>query len=176
MAQIPSVDVARPSRCPVCGAPSVMPGRRILLQGHGLRERLRFGPEEPGGRPVVAGIKVRRYLCKRCPSVIVVAPRGLLPRLRYGAVAVALALGLWAAEVLTAAEVRKVVSPFAIVGHEARRSWRSLRRWARLPPWPFEPRAGPLRDRARELVQHLAGHASAAGPLTLLACQGALRC
>jgi len=60
---------------------------------------MRLGPEELGGRSVVGSITVRRYRCTRCTAVHVVVPRGVLPRLRYGAVAVALALALWSVEV-----------------------------------------------------------------------------
>lgn len=101
-------------------------------------------------------------------------PRGVLPRLRYGAVAVALALARWAADGLPASEVRAAVSPFRIVGHDARRGWGSLRRWARGSPWDARSRAADARQRARDVVQHLAGHAREPGPLTALACAGAL--
>ena len=56
---------------------------------------MRLGPEELGGRSVSTTIEVRRYRCVRCHAVLVVVPRGVLPRLRYGAVAVALALARW---------------------------------------------------------------------------------
>ncbi|MDX1579644.1 MAG: hypothetical protein R3266_14255 [Gemmatimonadota bacterium] len=96
--------------------------------------------------------------------MLVVVPRGVLPRLRYGAVAVALALAPWAVEGLPASEVRAVVSSFRVVGHDARRGWRSLRRWARGSPWRARLCGGDARDRARDLVQHLAGHALDPGP------------
>ena len=69
---------------------------------------MRLGPLELGGRSVVGSITVRRYRCTRCTAVHVVVPRGVLPRLRYGAVAVALALALWSVEGLPASAVRTV--------------------------------------------------------------------
>lgn len=117
----------------------------MRLHGHGVRERMRLGPEALGGRSVVASIHVRRYRCVRCTAVLVVVPRGVLPRLRYGSVAVALALALWSVEGLSASAVRRLVSPFAFVGHDARRTWRSLRRWARGSPWDVESGTGTAR-------------------------------
>lgn len=146
----------------------------MRLHGHGLRERMRLGPEELGGRSVVAAIAARRYRCTGCSAVTMVVPRGVLPRLRYGAVAVALALALWAVEGLPASEVRSRVSPFGVVGHDARRGWRSLRRWARGSPWSEARAPGTARQRATRIVQQLAGHAVGTGPLTALASAGAL--
>jgi len=134
---------------------------------------MRLGPEELGGRSVVASILLRRYRCTRCSAVLVVVPRGVLPRLRYGAVAVALALALWSIEGLSAAEVRSRVSPFGVVGHDARRGWRSLRRWARGSLWTGVSPPGTAQERAAQTVQRLAGYASGTGPLTTLACIGA---
>ena len=100
-------------------------------------------------------------------------PRGVLPRLRYGAVAIALALALWVIEGESAARVRARVSPFRYLGHDARRGWRSLSRWARGSPWSVTTTGAP-RERAARVVQHLAGRALGSGPLTALACAGAL--
>lgn len=137
---------------------------------------MRLGPEEPGGRSVVGEITARRYRCRRCSAVIAVVPRGVLPRLRYGAVAIALALALWSTEGLPAAAVRARVSPFRVVGHEAQRGWRSLGRWARGSPWSLAmPEDARPQARAAPLVQWLAGHALGSGSLTTMACAGALR-
>ena len=138
---------------------------------------MRLGPEELGGRSVVASITLRRYRCTRCTAVLVVVPRGVLPRLRYGSVAVALALALWSVEGLSASAVRRLVSPFAFVGHDARRTWRSLRRWARGSPWPGTAKgiaSGTPKEIAVQLVQRLASRATGTGSLTALACAGAL--
>lgn len=122
----------------------------------------------------MASITLRRYRCLRCAAVLVVVPRGVLPRLRYGAVAVALALARWSIDGVSAAEVRAAVSPFAFVGGDARRGWHSLRRWARAPPWSVAPGEGSPMQRARRISQHLAGHALEWGELTRLASSGAL--
>lgn len=134
---------------------------------------MRLGPEELGGRSVVGEVTVRRYRCLRCRAVVVVCPRGVLPRLRYGAVAIALALALWSVEGLAAHAVRSRISPFGVVGEDARRDWGSLRRWARGSPWPTRG-AGTAKQLAAHTVQWLAGHAGG-GSLTVLACLGALR-
>jgi len=135
---------------------------------------MRLGPEELGGRSVVGSITARRYRCTRCTAVTMVVPRGVLPRLRYGAVAVALALALWTVEGQPSAEVRSRVSPFGVIGYDARRGWRSLRRWARGSPWSEALATGTAREQATRIVQRLAGHALGTGPLTELACAGAL--
>lgn len=118
-------------------------------------------------------LTVRRYRCVRCLAVLVVVPRGVLPRLRYGAVAIALALARWSVEGVPAARVRAEVSPDRHLGLDARRGWHSLRRWARGSPWPVTTTGTP-QVRAARIVQYLAGHAHEAGPLTALACAGAL--
>jgi len=171
---MPSVEAARPSRCPGCGAASRPPGEVLRLHGHGLRERIRLGPEALGDGSVIGSVTVRRYRCTRCSAVLVVVPRGVLPRLRYGAVAIALALALWSVEGLPAAEVRSRVSPFRVVGHDARRGWRSLRRWARASLWTGPSPPGTMQQSAAWTAQRLAGCASGTGPLTALACAGAL--
>ena len=65
------------------------------------------------------------------------------------------------------------MSPDRHLGHDARRGWRSLRRWARAPPWPVTT-SGTPRERAARVTQYLAGHALEPGQLTALACAGAL--
>ena len=136
---------------------------------------MRLGPERLGGDPGVGEVDVRRYRCLRCEVVIVVAPRGVLPRLRYGAVAIALALALWSAGASSVA-VRDEVGAFAVVGDDARRSWASVRRWAQAPPWSRAPGStgDPPRERAARVTQWLAGHADRTGSLIQLACLGAL--
>ncbi len=84
-----------------------------------------------GESPEVAVITVRRFLCRGCGAVVMVVPRGVAPRLRYRLAAIAWALGRWW-EGESAARVRSEVSPFRRLGEEARRGWRSLRRWVRL--------------------------------------------
>jgi hypothetical protein len=91
---------------------------------------LLLGPADAGENAQVVVVRVRRYLCRRCGAAITVVPRGMAPRLRYGLRAIAWALGRWC-QGASSAEVRREVSPFVHVGEDARRGWRSLRRWAR---------------------------------------------
>lgn len=103
--------------------------------GHGVRKRMMLGPHEPGAEPEVSEVTTRRYRCTACGAVITVLPRGMLPRLRYGLSAMVIAIGLWWLG-HSAAEIRRLVSPFKVVGDEARRGWHSLRRWVQqLAQW-----------------------------------------
>lgn len=131
MARPPTVDEARPGRCPCCGVPSRPSGGLLGLHGHGLRERHQWGPGEPGEAAELVGLLVRRYLCRSCSTVVVVGPRGILPGRLYAAGAIALALALWGCGGQPARQVRRQVSPFSIVGATAAAGWASLRRWAR---------------------------------------------
>jgi hypothetical protein len=94
-ARPPTVDEARPGRCPGCAAPSHPAGGALGLHGHGLRERHQWGPVELGGIPAIVGILLRRYRCRSCGAVAVVGPRGLVRRRLYSAGATALALALY---------------------------------------------------------------------------------
>lgn len=131
MEQSPTVDEVRPGRCPSCGASSQAAGSTLGLHGHGLRERQQWGPAELGGAAVMVSILARRYQCQPCGAVIVVVPRGILRRRLYAAGAIAMAQVLWGVAGLAPAEVRRRVSPFAIVGATAAAGWASLRRWSR---------------------------------------------
>jgi hypothetical protein len=62
--------------------------------------------------------------------VILVVPRGLLPRRHYTASAIALALTLWAALRRTQREVRRRVSRSRIVGVSRPERWVTLSRWS----------------------------------------------
>ncbi len=127
IADPPGVDEVRPGQCPICAAPSRPAGAALGLHGHGLRERHQWGPAAPGGLPELIGILIRRL----CGAVVVVVPRGVLRRRLYSAAAVALALALYGVAGLTRPEVRRRVSPFAVVGATAAAGWASLRRWSR---------------------------------------------
>jgi len=131
IADPPGVDEVRPGQCPICAAPSRPAGAALGLHGHGLRERHQWGPAAPGGLPELIGILIRRYQCQLCGAVVVVVPRGVLRRRLYSAAAVALALALYGVAGLTRPEVRRRVSPFAVVGATAAAGWASLRRWSR---------------------------------------------
>jgi hypothetical protein len=101
------------------------------LHGHGLRERHQWGSVELGAAAVLIALVARRYQCQSCGAIVLVVPRGVVCRRLYSAAAIALALALWGVKGLAAAEVRRRVSPFAIVGATAAAGWASLRRWSR---------------------------------------------
>jgi len=131
MARCPSVEAARPGRCPCCGAASRPEGAALALHGHGLRERQVRGPGGPGKPPEEQTVLLRRYLCRQCGAVIVVGPLGLLPGWIYSGPAIAWALWLFGVAKHSAAKVRSQVSPWAQVGATAAAGWTTLRRWAR---------------------------------------------
>jgi hypothetical protein len=129
MERPPTVDEVRPGRCPACEAPSRPVGGLLGLHGHGLRERHQWGPVVLGAAATVIAILARRYQCQPCGAVVLVVPRDILRRRLYSAGAIALALALWGVAGLAPPEVRRRVSPFAIVGATAAAGWASLRRW-----------------------------------------------
>lgn len=71
----------------------------------------------------------RRYQCQLCDAILVVVPRGMLPRKRYSGPAVALALALWALTRCREPEVFDRVSVFERSAYVEAHGWRSLRRW-----------------------------------------------
>jgi hypothetical protein len=129
--RLPTVEEARPGRCPACGAASCPTGGSVQLQGHGTRARQVRGPSSPGEAAVTVEVMARRYRCVACHSVIVVVPEGLLGRRLYSASAIGLALALWGLVQATAAQVRRRVCPATILGDAAVTGWVTLRRWAR---------------------------------------------
>jgi hypothetical protein len=136
-----------------------------------------LGPEQVGSVALIATLWVRRYLCRQCGAVIVVCPREVLPGRRYRAGAIAAALALWSVQGLASAAVRRLVSPFRIVGTESQRCWRTLRRWAAAACWLW-PRlvrtGGSCRQAAHEAVVALAAAAPLpSGSLLLDAVAGA---
>lgn len=128
---MPGVREARPARCPCCLTPSVLPEERIVLHGHGVRERQHWGPPEPETTAEVGSLLERRYRCTQCRAVIVVRPRGVLPHRRYTAAAIALALWLWAIELAGDREVREKTSPHPTADMSRPERWTTLRRWAK---------------------------------------------
>lgn len=133
-----------------------------------------LGPTDPEARPEVSEVVVRRYRCTSCGAVVTVAPRGLWARFRYRPAAIAWALCLWWLGT-TSAGVRERVSPFSIVGDEARRCWHSLRRWVRqvaeLVAVPV--RAGPRKALATVLQRLTTRAPSGIGDLVADAVDGA---
>ena len=148
----PTCEAARPGRCPACGAASRPAGKRLVLVGHGLRERNVLGPRALDDASEIRSVGVRRYRCRRCDAIATVVPRGVVRRHAYGAVAIVLALGKWAVEERPAREVRGEVSPFGIVGATAAIGWASLGRWSRSASRMFAGLASPTECTRRELA------------------------
>jgi hypothetical protein len=122
----PTVEEARPGRCPRCAAAARPLGEPRGLHGHGLRDRQVRGPVEVSARATTVVIACRRYLCTACAAVLTVVPRGIEPRRHYGRAAICLALALWAIAGASTTTVRARVSEWRY----AAASWRALRRWA----------------------------------------------
>ena len=99
-----------------------------MLVGHGLVERQVCGPASASGEPKQERVTLRRYRCRACKAVMVVGPRGLVPRRWYSAPAIALALATYARGE-PAPVVRARTSPFARVGVAAVERWITLTRW-----------------------------------------------
>jgi hypothetical protein len=162
----------------VCGAPGAPVGERVGLHGHGHRERVQLGVGRLGDQPAIGSVHVRRYRCQRCASVVVVAPRGVLPSMRYAALSVALSLALWSVHRQPGHRIRERVSPHVSSGYEALHGWRALGRWAMRGARIFDLRAGPsgeARALALDVTRKLAARALvASGQLVVDACAGAL--
>lgn len=109
----------------------MLPDERIVLHGHGVRERQHWGPPEPEAAAEIGSLIERRYRCTECNAVIVVRPRGVLPHRRYNAAAIALALWLWAIELASDRSVREKTSPQPTTGMSRPERWTTLRRWAK---------------------------------------------
>lgn len=175
----PSVEQARPGRCVNCGVASHATGR-LMLHGHGMRERQLRGPLEPNGKPQLLALLLRRYLCVACGAVLTVAPGAVLPRRLFTAGAIALALALWSVGGVPSPAVRERVSPLRAVGPASARSWLTLRRWTgharalfgSVRPWPD---GWPPRKVAERVATTLASLGPAAGPLPARAFAGAMR-
>jgi len=80
---------------------------------------------------LVRVLQLRRYRCKICRAVITVGPLGLMPGWLFSAPAIAWALALYGLARVAAAEIRRRVSPWSVVGATATGSWASLKRWIR---------------------------------------------
>lgn len=112
--------------------------------------------------------------------MMVACPRGVFARLRYGVLAIVLALSLWAVEGESGHVVHRAVSPLRSAGNERFHGWRSLSRWARqtelLGCRLRSPPEATARQRALETVRQLAARALLpTGSLGLDACAGALK-
>lgn len=167
IARLPSVDEARPARCPKCGTPSCPIGAPIVIQGHGTRDRQVLGPSTPDAPPAMIIIAVRRYRCSACGTVPVVVPREVRARRLYSASAMALALALWGLEKMPSSAVRERVNPARFVA-EPHLGWVTVRRWAKdivtgklFVGVPRPPPGSKLRHVAATAAAALAAHADA---------------
>jgi hypothetical protein len=169
-ARLPTVEEARPARCPCCDAASSPVGGSLQLHGHGTRERQVRGPDGPGEPAVTVEVVARRYRCVACGGVIVVVPRGIVGRRMYRASAIGLALALWGLVQATEAQVRRRVCPATILGDAAVMSWATLRRWARDIArgalFPSVPTAGPSGSLRRVAAGAASALAARADPTT----------
>lgn len=128
----PSVDRVRPAVCPRCEAPSRAPGESLGLHGHGLRSRWCLGFLQWGEPPGEYVVEVRRYLCTGCEQTCTVVPRGICPGRLYLIGTIGAALALWALSdpPVSAADVRRQISPFEVpTDRLPPRDWAALRRW-----------------------------------------------
>lgn len=128
--EMPSVAAVRPTCCPVCKAASTPIGGRIVVQGHGKRERQAWGPATPRGQPELQVVMIRRYRCIACGALTTVAPSELLTKRLYAAPAVGWALALFGLLMLTPRAIRELVSPWRIWGTPEASRWQTLQRWA----------------------------------------------
>jgi len=129
--RVPAIEAVRPSRCSVCGVASQCPGQPLTVVGHGVRERQQRGPLEVGTAPGEITIVQRRFRCRSCGAVMVVAPAQVLRYRLFCAAAVVWALSLFGCDGLSPRRVRERISPWRVVGAAAARSWQALREWVR---------------------------------------------
>ena len=99
-----------------------------MIVGHGLVERQVLGPQMAGGRAEALVVKLRRYRCRACKAILMVGPRGLVPRRLYGAGAIALAFAAYG-HGTTGTTARAQTSPSQVVGGSAAERWVTLVRW-----------------------------------------------
>jgi hypothetical protein len=172
---VPTVDAARPGQCPGCAAASRPLGEKVIVVGHGLRERQLRGPAEPAAVARIERVKLRRYRCRRCRTVMVVGPRELVAGRLYSAGAVGWALALYGLCSESLASIRRRVSPWSVIGATAAASWATLRRWVRavrdgklfavMRPAPVEFSARQVAERAATTLLAYAPSSTAALPL-----------
>lgn len=124
----PTCAEARPGSCPCCGAAAQPVGKPLVIVGHGLVSRQVLGPATARGAPEQGVVTLRRYRCRACRAVLMVGPRGLLPRRWYGGGAIALSLAAYGSGE-TSAAARRRTSPFAEMGASAAERWVTLERW-----------------------------------------------
>lgn len=129
LAELPSVAAVRPACCPACKAASTPVGGRIVVQGHGKRQRQAWGPASPRAPPEIQVLMVRRYHCIACGAVTTVAPSETLTKRLYTAPAVGWALALFGLLLMTPRAIRELVTPLRIWGTTSGVRWQTLLRW-----------------------------------------------
>lgn len=129
LAAPPTVDVARPARCPACGNAARPTGGRLGLHGHGARERQLRGLLEPAGEPAVHELRVRRYRCTACGVTTTVAPAAVVTKRLYLASAIALAMVMLGVRRVAQRAVRARLSPWKRWGEGSSSRWDALLDW-----------------------------------------------
>jgi hypothetical protein len=129
MTLLPTVEQMRPPRCPCCDVAGRPVNAPLVMRGHGLRERLVYGPLDAGGAAEQVTVQVRRYRCSACGAIVVVVPRGLLPRRRYAATAIGWVLARVGLEGATTPTVRVEVCSCTNLGVAAAERWLAPSRW-----------------------------------------------
>lgn len=125
---MPSCAAARPGRCPGCRGAGQPVGSPLAIVGHGVSRRQVCGPLTFGDGAQQTEIVLRRYRCRACSAILVVGPRGLLPRRWYGGAAIAGAVASYAAGATTP-QVRALTKPAGPTGPSSAERWITLVRW-----------------------------------------------
>lgn len=187
--QMPTVEEARPARCPLCNAPSHPVGEGLGLHGHGVRSRQVWGPLSAEAEPQIHEVLVRRYQCQSCGQTFTVGPESMARRYLYMVTAIVAGLWRWGQRREPARRVRQQLSPLRVQGAARPERWASLARWTeqrdRLCPQaaPSMQRAvdttAPVRKQAAQVSMVLAafgdGPFCIGGAQEAAACRGAIR-
>ena len=165
---IPEVDDVRPKRCRRCGVLGKRDGR-VVLHGHGRGKRgVVVLPLTDDGSELSECWK-RRFLCTACGAVLVVLPRGVLPRYLYCVAAVAMGFFLVAEPPVgdgkSHEEARALQGMYKTKVWNAAEPyrWRSLDRWERAAAsWWSDLWTGDLRSLLAAFVERGGGGREAA--------------
>ncbi len=136
LSEPPDVDDVRPKRCRRCRRPA-RDGGRIILHGHGKRSRsvVVVAALEEDPRPELGECWQRRYRCTACKAVVVVLPRGVMPRYLYSAGAIVMAFFLTTAP--PTGDGRSDADAYARQGMYQRTCWNAAEpyRWRSIDRW-----------------------------------------
>ena len=98
----------------------------------------------------------RRFRCRSCGAVMVVAPAQVLRRRLFSTTAMVWALVLFGVEGVPMARVRSAISPWHVVGATAAPRWQALKDWIRALGagglLPVKSVGGPIRRLSARLV------------------------